>query len=144
MSQAIRKHDPVRQSVHVDLPLEETFRLFTEAFAEWWPLALYSVSGTDAQFCLLEPWLGGRVFERTASGEEHEWGSVIAWDPPRRLSLRWHPGERDAGRQTIDVEFRVDARGTEVTVIHTGWETPWSSVARHFASFASDRALVLV
>jgi Activator of Hsp90 ATPase homolog 1-like protein len=127
MSQAKRKHEPVRQRVHVECPIDETFRLFTEAFSEWWPLALDS--------CFLEPWPGGRVFERTASGEEFEWGSVTGWDPPRHLRLSW------LGSQTVDVEFKVDARGTEVTVIHTGWEAPWPAIARHFASFASDRVL---
>ena len=30
-------HEPIRQSVHVECPVEDAFRLFTEAFAEWWP-----------------------------------------------------------------------------------------------------------
>ena len=157
MSREKRKHEPIQQSVHVDCPIEEVFRLFTEAFAEWWPLTLYSIAGAEAKRCFLEPWIGGRVFERTTSGEEHEWGSVAAWNPPEHLRLSWHPGGHDDRSQTVDVEFRTDAQGTQVTVTHTGWETPgvavcslgrngtemWSAIlGHHFSTFVLERALV--
>jgi uncharacterized protein YndB with AHSA1/START domain len=120
-------------------------------------LASYSLTGTEAEQCELEPWTGGRVLERTASGEEHAWGSVLAWDPPERLRLSWHPGGEDHRSQTVDVEFATEARGTRVTVTHTGWETPgvavcslsgdynvmWSVILRnHFAVFVPEHMLV--
>jgi hypothetical protein len=77
MSKPKGQHEPIRQSVHVDCPVEDAFRLFTEGFADWWPLALYSITGDEAETCVIEPWAGGRVLERNRSGEEHEWGSVI-------------------------------------------------------------------
>ena len=117
-----KNHEPIQQSVHVDCSLEDAFRLFTDGFAEWWPLALYSITGAKANRCEMEPWRDGRVFERTNEGEEHDWGSVLEWDPPKHLRLSWHPGSRDEGSQTVDVEFTVEAQGTRVTVIHTGWE----------------------
>ena len=69
-------HAPIRQSVHVDCPPEDAFRLFTEGFGEWWPLASSSVGGDDPEYCAVEHWVGGKVFERTRSGEEHAWGTV--------------------------------------------------------------------
>jgi len=66
--------EPIRQSVHVDLPIEDAFRLFTGSFGEWWPLAAHSE---------IEPWEGGRAFERTASGEELDWGRVTGWTRER-------------------------------------------------------------
>jgi uncharacterized protein YndB with AHSA1/START domain len=113
---------PIRQSVHVDCPVEDAFRLFTEALSEWWPLASHSIGGEEAEDCAIEPWAGGRVFERTRSGEEREWGSVTVWDPPRRLAFTWRPESTGVdNRQTVDVEFYVDADGTLVTLIHSGW-----------------------
>jgi uncharacterized protein YndB with AHSA1/START domain len=158
MAQTEEKHAPIRQSVLVDCPIEDAFQLFTERLAEWWPLASHSISGTDAENCAIEPRIGGRVFERTRSGEEHEWGSVTAWDPPRRLAFTWHPGARDDRDQVVDVEFLVEAYGTRVTLTHSGWDragaeacasqahytAQWSSLLQLcFAEFVSAEMLVL-
>lgn len=159
MAEAEGKHAPIRQSVLVDCPIEDAFRLFTEQFAEWWPLAVYSITGEEAENCAIEPWVGGRVFERTRSGEELEWGSVIAWDPPAHLEFTWHPGEPGARSPTVDVEFHVEADGTRVTLIHTGWDAPgvpacalqadytaqWSAILKRcFSEFVSEQMLVAV
>ena len=113
---------PVRQSVRVDCPVDEAFRLFTEGFDQWWPLSSYSESGDDAESCRIEPWVGGRVFERTHSGEERQWGSVTSWEPPDRVEFTWNPARPEDERQTVSVEFAVEADGTRVTLTHTGWQ----------------------
>ena len=159
MAKAERKHVPIQQSVRVDCPIEEAFRLFAERFGEWWPLASYSMTGEEVASCAIEPWVGGRVFERTRSGEEREWGSVIAWDPPVRLELTWHPGGRCDRDQTVQVEFHVEADGTRITLIHAGWQlagiqagtmqadytAQWSSILRlYFSEFVSTQMLLAV
>jgi len=128
MPEKAEKERAIRQSVRVDCPIEDAFRLFTDAFAEWWPLALYSITGDEAETCAIEPWVGGRVFERGRSGEECDWGLVTRWDPPKRLSFAWDPGGTGDGSQTVDVEFDVDADGTQVTLTHEGWEAPGVAV----------------
>jgi hypothetical protein len=46
----------VCQSVHVELPPSEAFRLFTDGIGEWWPLAEgYSYGGDRAHSIFLEP-----------------------------------------------------------------------------------------
>jgi uncharacterized protein YndB with AHSA1/START domain len=143
MAKAKQTHAPIQQSVRVECPIEDAFRLFTEGFAEWWPLASYSMTGEEAEECAIEPWAGGRVFERTRSGEEHEWGSVTAWNPPVRLELAWHPGARADANQTVEIEFKVEADGTRVTLIHTGWQQPGvQTCALCFAEFVSEQMLV--
>ncbi|HUJ51589.1 MAG TPA: SRPBCC domain-containing protein [Bryobacteraceae bacterium] len=138
MAQAPEKHTPIRQSVHVDCPLEDAFRLFTEKFGEWWPLTSYSSSGDDAESCAIEPWEGGRVLERTRSGEEREWGTVIDWDPPRRVEFTWHGGRE----QTVEVEFSVVADGTRVTLTHRGWHL--AGVENCFAGFVAKQMMMAV
>jgi hypothetical protein len=133
MEKAKGKPEPIRQSVRVDCPIEDAFRLFTEESAEWWPLA---------EDCEIEPWVGGRVFERTRSGEEREWGSVTAWDPPSHLQLTWYPGTDRDDRQTVDVDFCVEADGTRVTLTHSGWETTSTILGLSFAKFVCEQMLV--
>jgi uncharacterized protein YndB with AHSA1/START domain len=145
MAKAEKQHEPIRQSVRVDCPIEDAFRLFTEGFAEWWPLASYSITGDQADKCAIEPWVGGRVYERTRSGEEREWGSVIRWDPPEHLEFTWLPGGPGDRSQTVDVEFRVEADGTRVTLIHTGWDAAGvPACALRFSEFICRQMLAVV
>jgi len=146
MAEANKAPEPVRQSVHVDCPIEEAFRLFTEEFGTWWPLASHSMSGDEAETCAIDPWTGGKVFERTRSGEELEWGTVTLWDPPRHIEFTWQAaGEREG--QTVDIEFQVEADGTKVTVVHQGWQlgaVPSCAIHAHFARFVCEQVLAAV
>src|SRR5215472_5773906 len=114
--------EPIRQSVHVECPVEDAFRFFTEGFGKWWPLAPGSGKNGSAQTCEIEPWVGGRVVERSSSGVEREWGAVTAWNPPGSLEFTWNPGGPKDERQTVSVEFQQDAEGTTVTLTHHGWQ----------------------
>jgi len=143
MAEAEEKHAPIRQSLRVDCPIEEAFRLFTEGFAEWWPLASHSIAGEEAENCAIEPWVGGRVFERTRAGEEREWGFVTAWDPPRQVKFTWHPGERRDDRQTVDIEFCVEADGTRVTLTHGGWDLAGGQACALRADYTAEWSVIL-
>jgi len=80
------------------------------------------------------------VFERTLSGEEREWGTVTAWDPPHRIEFTWHPStDRDQG-QSVEIEFYVDAFGTSVTLTHRGWDHAGiQALAGCFSRFVASR-----
>ena len=72
---------------------------------------------------VLEGRIGGRIFERTPGGIEHDWGEVTVWEPPTRLGYLWHL-RRDRADAT-DVEIRFLDRGdgsTRVEIVHSGWE----------------------
>lgn len=136
--------EPIVQTVWVDCPADEAFRLFTEGFAEWWP---------HAEECAIEPWLGGRIFERApdgpkadgpkANGKDEVWGSIIAWEPPERLEFTWRPWRREDQEETVQVQFEVEAGGTRVTLIHRGWNrnVDWNAGLSFFA-MAARQALV--
>jgi hypothetical protein len=54
---------PITGTVTVALPIEETFALFTAAFDSWWPRA-FPIGATDVDAVVLEPFVGGRWYER--------------------------------------------------------------------------------
>lgn len=143
MSEKSQTHEPVEHSVWVDCPADEAFRLFTEGFAEWWPLEEHSIHGEDADGCEMEPWPGGRIFERTRGGEEQDWGTIVTWDPPGRLEFTWCPGRTEDRRERVEVTFDTEADGTRVTLIHRGWSQAGGMVCavRAFAR-AVQRELV--
>ena len=119
---------PVVKTVTVDCTPAEAFRYFTADFSKWWPLATHSVVAHASNFkqkpasVTFEQRKGGRIFERTDSGEEHVWGSVLAWEPPSRVVFSFHPGRDGQTAQTVEVTFSPAAKETEVVLTHTGWE----------------------
>ena len=61
---------------------ETRFDVWTARFGDWWPRG-HSVSG-DPVDIVLEPRVGGRIYERLDDGREIEWGEVTAWEPSGR------------------------------------------------------------
>jgi uncharacterized protein YndB with AHSA1/START domain len=140
-----KKAEPVQQSVQVDCSPEYAFRLFTERFAEWWPLG---------EGCEIEPFEGGKVLEHAPEGQEHQRGTVLTWDPPHRVEFRWHPDESSGpdqtDDQTVDVVFSRQAAGTRVTLTHRGWQNAGieicsmaGSATRGFKKFVLEQLLVM-
>lgn len=76
--------DPLRVSFEAACAAPRAFELRTAEISRWWP-ADHTVSGEPDADVVLETRPGGRIFERTSSGAEHDWGEVTAWEPPRRL-----------------------------------------------------------
>lgn len=113
--------EPLRIDVELDCPPEHAFATWTERFAQWWPPS-HTVSG-DPEAVVLEPRLGGRIFERTDDGREIDWGEITRWDPPHALAYLWHI-RRDRADAT-DVEVRFVPAGsarTRLEIVHSGWE----------------------
>ena len=77
---------------------------------------------------VIEPFAGGRWFERDADGRECDWGFVTEWEPPRRVLLAWHltteyEFDPDPGRATeVEVRFTPQDGGTLVELEHRGFE----------------------
>jgi uncharacterized protein YndB with AHSA1/START domain len=64
---------------------------------------------------------GGRIYERAPDGAEHDWGEVLAWEPPHRLAYLWHLGTDRSRATEVDISFAGDDI-TTVTITHRGWE----------------------
>ena len=79
----------VRKTIHVEVPIEKAFQVFTERMGKWWP-ASHHVGGKPFKDILIDPKTGGRWYEINADGAECIWGSVVAWEPPKKVVLSWH------------------------------------------------------
>jgi uncharacterized protein YndB with AHSA1/START domain len=112
----------IRKSVVVPLAPEAAFRLFTAGIGSWWPLASHSVSGDRARTCTFETHLGGKIFEVGPDGNEALWGTVLVYEPFRRLVFSWHPGRKEETAQEVEVRFETDREATAVFLEHRDWE----------------------
>ena len=142
--------DPLVVEFEVGVPPAQAFDVWTRRCATWWPRS-HTMSG-DPSAITFEPRPGGRIVER-APGGDHEWGEVIAWEPPDRLSCLWHPFFDRAEATEVDITFRAVASGTAVRIEQRGFERlgdagpprrarthqAWSAVTEAFAR-ASTRA----
>jgi len=81
--------EPLELRFTVACPREHAFDVWANKTSFWWPHG-HSVSGDPDLTVTIEPRPGGRIFERTPSGAEHDWGEVLVWEPPRRLAYLWH------------------------------------------------------
>jgi uncharacterized protein YndB with AHSA1/START domain len=116
--------EPLEFAFSVACPPEHAFAVWAERTSLWWPHG-HSVSVEPGLTVTFEPRPGGRIYERTPQGEEHDWGEVLAWEPPRRLVYLWHLRFDRADATEVEVTFAPDsdaAGRTAVTIVHRGWE----------------------
>ena len=113
--------EPLRMTFTVDCPVAHAFTVWTARIAAWWP-ADHTVSGVAGLDVVLEPGVGGRIFERTPDGVEHDWGEVTVWEPPHRLGYLWHLRRDRADATQVEITFAERDGGTLVGIEHRGWD----------------------
>ena len=107
----------VAKTARVNAPLAVAFEVFVGQ--EWWPVHTHHLAEPHGREVVLEPFAGGRWYERAADGTETDWGTVLAWQPPYRLLLTWQVGpewtyEQDPGRGS-EIEVTFTPEGPHVT-----------------------------
>lgn len=112
--------EPLRLDQALACPPDHAFRTWADRFGQWWPPS-HTVSGDPAAI-VLEPGVGGRIYERTADGTEVDWGRITDWDPPHGLAYRWHLRRDAADATDVAIRFLPDGDGTRMEITHTGWE----------------------
>jgi uncharacterized protein YndB with AHSA1/START domain len=135
----------VRKSVRVAVPIERAFSVFVEQMETWWP-ATHHIGDTPFEAIFVEPRVGGRWYERNVEGKLCDWGTVLAWDPPHRVSFSWHVGpghdqpewkfDPDMNKAS-EVEIRFTAEGPGTTLV----ELEHSKLERHGEGYEQLRAL---
>jgi hypothetical protein len=146
--------EPLRIAFQVDCSVEHAFDTWTRRITTWWPVS-HSVSGERGLHIELEPRVGGRIFERTARGDEYDWGQVTLWEPPTRLGYAWHLRQDRADATDVLITFQaIDAAVTRVEIEHSGWQrlgargpdaqnanrAGWSGLLPHFVEAARVHA----
>ena len=123
---------PIVCCVETKAPLPRAFELFTMHMTGWW--GSRTPAPKPAVAVVVEPYVGGRWFERAADGEETVWGCVLVWEPPHRLVLGWQ----------LNSQFVYDpALLTEVEIIFTPTPAGGTRVAlehRNLERFGADAA----
>jgi uncharacterized protein YndB with AHSA1/START domain len=144
--------EPLELEFDVACDAPRAFSLWAEQTTRWWPHG-HSVSAEPGLTVTFEPRAGGRIYERTPQGDEHDWGEVLAWDPPHRLVYLWHLRFDRADATEVEVTFTPRETGTRVRIEHRGWERlgaiaeerrdrnrrGWAGVTEHYRRLAGDR-----
>jgi uncharacterized protein YndB with AHSA1/START domain len=132
----------VSTDIVVDVPVEQAFRVFTEQFDQIKPRD-HNLLAVPVAETVLEPRVGGDVYDRGEDGSVCRWARVLVFEPPERLVISWDIDARwqietDPSR-TSEVEVRFVAEGsgrTRVELEHRhldrhgdGWQEVRDSVA---------------
>lgn len=144
--------EPLSLTFEVACAAEHAFAIWTSRIDSWWP-ADHTVTGQADAVVVLEARLGGRIFERTPDGTEHEWGEVTRWEPPHRLSYLWHLRRDRADATDVDIRFvPAGEKHTVIEIEHRGWERlgadadvwrdrnriGWTTLLPHFTAAAES------
>ena len=113
--------EPIRIELEVACSPAHAFDTWANKTSMWWPRG-HSMSSAPGLVVIFESRPGGRIYERTPDGIEHDWGEVLAWEPPRRLAYLWHLGTDRSRATEVDISFTGGDAGTTGTIVHRGWE----------------------
>jgi uncharacterized protein YndB with AHSA1/START domain len=132
---------PVRKSITVKTGVEHAFRVFTEGIDDWWPRA-HHIGKTPMKKIFIEGRAGGRCYTEQTDGTDCDWGSVLVWDPPRRLVIAWQVtaawGYEPDPAKSSEVEVRFEPQPGGATRI----ELEHRHLQRHGPGFEAIRNAV--
>ena len=108
----------VKKTIRIAVPIDRAFGVLTERMGAWWP-STHHIGKQPFTEVVVEPYAGGRWFERDANVAECHWGKVLVWEPPKRVIFSWHlqadwKFDPDMARAS-EVVFEFVAEGTEST-----------------------------
>jgi DNA-binding transcriptional ArsR family regulator/uncharacterized protein YndB with AHSA1/START domain len=114
----IKPEISVLKQVTVETGIKRAFEIFADQ-GRWWPVRTHHLAEPPGTTVVLEPYAGGRWYERSADGTECDWGKVLAWEPPHRLAVTFQIGpgwvyEPDPSLAS-EIEVRFTAEGPSRT-----------------------------
>jgi uncharacterized protein YndB with AHSA1/START domain len=125
----------VTMSIVVQAPAARAFEVFTAEMTTWWPPD-HHILRSELKEMVIEPRVGGHIYDVGVDGSECHWARVLAFEPPSRFVFSWDIGldwqvENDPSR-TSEVEVRFVPESPERTRVElehrnldrhgTGWE----------------------
>lgn len=121
---------PINCGVSVSWAPDAAFRRFTADFSAWWPAYTHSIGGRRVKRVVMEPRVGGAIYEEHHDGTRYMWGTVTSFEPPRLLAFTFHASYAEEDAQQVEVSFRPEGAGTRVELVSTGWDTMRDATAR--------------
>src|SRR5262249_31905701 len=91
---------------------------------------------------ILEGRPGGRCYSEQEDGTECDWGTVLVWEPPRRLVLAWQITHEWGYEPDLAKSSEVEVRFTPGTAGTTRIDLEHRFFERHGAGGASMREAV--
>ena len=134
---------PVEKTLHLPLSVEDAFKLFTQGLSTWWPLETHSIGEDQAVSCHIEEHEGGRIYQTNRDGSQSPWGLVLAWEPPNRMVMSWHPGKDVNLATQVEVRFTAEGQGSRLELVHSGWEVLGENAKKTRAGYNSGWDMVL-
>ena len=132
----------VQTSIVVQAPQDRAFRVFTEQLGAFKPRE-HNMLSVEIAETVLEPRVGGSVFDRGVDGTVCRWARVLAYEPPARLVISWDISPRwqietDPDRSSeVEILFLAESEDrTRLELVHrhlerhgVGWESIRDGVA---------------
>lgn len=141
--------EPVIYTVTVPGPVARAFAGFTDHTHLWWPMDSQGVYGAGSYVEFEE----NLIVETADDGRTAVWGSIDDWQPPLSFHASWHPGTTALWSTELRVAFRAVEGGTELRLVHNGWEgaedpsatrgayaASWPEVLNRFVQFMGGTA----
>jgi uncharacterized protein YndB with AHSA1/START domain len=133
--------DALHLQIEIDAPPERAFQVLTQRFDQIKPRH-HNLLSVDIAETVLEPWPGGRIYDRGVDGSLCRWGRVLTVDAPNRLVFTWDVSpqwqlEPDPARcSEVEITFTaIDGDRTLVDLAHRhldrhgpGWESKRESL----------------
>ena len=146
----------IRKTIEVRAPIARAFDIFANRMGQWWHKEHSIARETTQADVVIEPKAGGRWYEVGADGSEHDWGRVLAYEPPNRLLLAWQltrdfqydPNfettvevrfeERD-GLTLVEFEHRdLERMGADAVQLFEGMDGGWAMLLSLFKAEAES------
>ena len=118
----------VRITVKVKASVELAFEVFTTGFDSWWPRT-HHIGKAPMKKAIIEGRAGGRCYSEQTDGTECDWGTVLVWEPSKRLVIAWQIThmwgyEPDLSKSSeVEIRFTPLPDGmTQVDLVHRYFE----------------------
>lgn len=147
--------DQLQRTIELNCSPEHAYKVFTQLTDLWWPRGHRKDSSATL---VLEPHVGGRLFERSANGDEWTLGEIISCEPTKSLEFNWFPGSPNAPT-SVSIRFEGNASRSKILITHSaitapaneiwpqrvalfekGWDTILPAFKIHCESAASSKA----
>ena len=146
MSEQATTIEPIVRTISVNASVDTCFRTFVERWPDWWPPEHHIGQDREITELHLEGKVGGRAYDIDTTGDECQWGTVLAYEPPKRLVIAWHiqPDFTTINLDTqlsseVEVTFTPAREGrTEVRLVHRHLERHGTNAESMHGSVGND------